>query len=84
MQPGSGVSQAESERWRLGMTAYVTGGDGHSTHYQPRCCCVTWVPPGSPSVDAAAAAAFVVPIATTTEIVIKMKHSQVIDILQSS
>lgn len=59
------------------MTVYVTGGDGHPTHYQPHCCRVTWVLPGSPSVDVAAAAASAVPIATTTERVgmIKMKHS---------
>lgn len=51
------------------MTAYVTGGDGHPALFQPRHCYETWVPPGSPSVDAAAAAASVVPRATTTEIV---------------
>lgn len=50
------------------MTVYVTGGDGHSTHYRPRHCYyhVTWALPGSPSADAAAAAASAVPIATTT------------------
>lgn len=49
------------------MTVYVTGGDGHLSHYQPCRCRVTWVLPGSPSVDAAVAAASAVPIAMTKE-----------------
>lgn len=62
------------------MTAYVKGDDGHTTRYQHHCWYVTWVLPESPSVDAAAAVASVVPIAMTTEKVgvTKMKHSQVI------
>lgn len=67
------------------MTVYVTGDDGHPAHYQRCHCRVTWVQPGSPSVDAAAAAASAVPIATTTDRMgmIKMKHSQVKEIIQS-
>ena len=67
------------------MTVYATGGDGHPTRYQPRRYHATWVLPASPSVDAAAAAVSAVPIAMTTEGVgiLKMKHSQFIDIIQS-
>lgn len=59
------------------MTVYATGGDGHPTRYQPRCYHATWVLPGSPSVDAAAAAVSAVPIAKTTEgvAITKMKQS---------
>lgn len=65
------------------MTVYATGGDGHPTHYQLRRYHATWVLPGSPSVDAAAAAVSAVPIAMTTKgvAITKMKHSQFIDII---
>lgn len=64
------------------MTAYVIVGDGHPTRYQPlHCRChITWVLPGSPSVDAAAAAASAVPITMTMQ---RMKHNQVMDRIQS-
>lgn len=64
---------------------FVTGVDGPPAHYQPHRCRVTWVLPGSPSVDAAAVAVSAVPTVTTTERVevIKIKHSQVIDVIQS-
>lgn len=45
----------------------VTGVDARLTHSRLHRCCITWVLPKSPFVDAAAAAASVVPIITTTE-----------------
>lgn len=47
------------------MTVYETGADGLPAHCQPHRHPATWVLPGSPFVDAAAAAASAVPIATT-------------------
>lgn len=61
------------------MNVYGTGADGPPTLYQYPHCCITWVPPGSPSADAGAAAAFVVPIATTTE-----RHVDKVETLKSS
>jgi len=45
---------------------HVTGADGLPARCQPRRRPAAWAPPGSPSVDGAAAAASAAPIATTT------------------
>lgn len=53
----------------------VIGAYAHLTRSQHRRCCITWVLPKSPFVDAAAATASVVPIAMTTQEGVMKKSS---------